>query len=120
MAPVPNNPQQTNPDVGMCAPVSCKETQQFHGKVTCSAAIAPRSIEAVMFRRLVNWLRDTSSGPSNTVGELLHNEEGAIFVEYLTLTLMVSVTCAMATLTLGEQLLRLYRFQQIIVTVPIP
>ncbi|MBL8680382.1 MAG: hypothetical protein JNK05_14490 [Myxococcales bacterium] len=73
-----------------------------------------------MFRRLVDWLRDTSSGPSRAAGELLRDEEGAIFVEYLTLTLMVTVLCAMATLALGEQLLRLYKFQQMIVTVPIP
>lgn len=120
MAMVPNSPQKMNLDVGSYAPVSSKQSLEFHGEVACRTANGARSIEPVMFRRLVDWLRDTSSGPSRAAGELLRDEEGAIFVEYLTLTLMVTVLCAMATLALGEQLLRLYKFQQMIVTVPIP
>jgi hypothetical protein len=73
-----------------------------------------------MFRHLADWLRDTSSGPSREARELITDTEGAIFVEYMTLTLMVTVLCAAATLTLGDPLMRLFRFQQAVILTPIP
>ncbi len=51
---------------------------------------------------------------------LVSDTDGAVFVEYLTLTLLVAVLCAAATATLGVPLLRLFRFQQAVVAVPIP
>jgi len=51
---------------------------------------------------------------------LVDETDGAIFVEYLTLTVLVAILCATATLTLGAPLLRLFRFQQAVVAIPIP
>ena len=65
------------------------------------------------------WLRDTSTSSSDA-RSLLLEEEGAVFVEYLTLTLLVAVICATATLTMGEQLLRRYKMQQAVIVMPIP
>ena len=73
-----------------------------------------------MFGRLAAWLRDTSSGPSREVRGFVHDTDGAVFVEYLTLTVMIAVGCAAATITLGDPLLRLFRFQQAVILTPIP
>lgn len=74
-----------------------------------------------MLRRIAAWLLDDrSSGYSSEVRTLVRDEEGAIFVEYLTLTLMVTVVSAMATLSLGHMLLRLFYFQKAVIAIPMP
>jgi len=73
-----------------------------------------------MLRRFSMLLRDTSTGSSSNARSLLVEEEGAVFVEYLTLTLLVAIVCAAATLTMGDQLLRRYRMQQAVIVMPIP
>jgi Flp pilus assembly pilin Flp len=66
-------------------------------------------------------LRQQSSSVAKPRRQALVEEtDGAVFVEYLTLTLLVAVLCAAATATLGVPLLRLFRFQQAVVAVPIP
>lgn len=73
-----------------------------------------------MLRRLTTWLRDTSTGSATNTNSFLAEEEGAVFVEYLTLTLLVAIVCATATLTMGDQLLRRYKVQQAMIVMPIP
>jgi Flp pilus assembly pilin Flp len=73
-----------------------------------------------MLYRFSKCLRDTSIGSSSNVRSLLAAEEGAVFVEYLTITLLVAIVCAAATLTLGDPLLRRYRMQQAVIVMPIP
>ena len=62
--------------------------------------------------------------PSELAGRspraLAQGTAGAIFVEYTTLLLMVTIGCAAAITTLGVPLLRLFRFQQLVMIVPFP
>lgn len=71
----------------------------------------------VEFRRLQKQANPTQKKLAHA---LVSDTDGAVFVEYLTLTLLVAVLCAAATATLGVPLLRLFRFQQAVVAVPIP
>ena len=71
----------------------------------------------VEFRRLQKQVDPTQKKLGHA---LVSDTDGAVFVEYLTLTLLVAVLCAAATATLGVPLLRLFRFQQAVVAVPIP
>ena len=53
-------------------------------------------------------------------GRLLRETEGAIFVEYTTLLVLVTLGAAAATVSLGLPLLRYYRYVQMIIAVPFP
>lgn len=88
------------------------------GTNACAGPLTPDSISVVMFRRLRAWLADTNT--TSSIQALANDEEGAVFVEYLTLTLLVAVLCATATLTLGDPLMRLFRFQQAVILTPLP
>lgn len=46
--------------------------------------------------------------------------EGAIMVEYTTLLMMVTIGCAAAITGLGLPLIRLFRFQQMMMVIPFP
>jgi hypothetical protein len=93
----------------------------FHRILTaCKRVRDLGSLNTEMLRRFSIWLRDTSTGTPSNTRSLLVQEEGAVFVEYLTLTLLVAVVCAAATLTMGDQLLRRYKMQQAVIVMPIP
>lgn len=47
-------------------------------------------------------------------------EEGAVYVEYVTLVFFVGIITAAALITVGAPLLRSYRFAQVIIGAPIP
>lgn len=47
-------------------------------------------------------------------------EEGAVYVEYITLVFFVGIITASALLSVGVPLLRSYRFAQVIIGAPIP
>lgn len=74
-------------------------------------------MNSVEFRRLQ---KSSPVAKNQRLQALVHETEGAVFVEYLTLTMLVAILCAAATMTLGVPLLRLFRFQQAVVAVPIP
>lgn len=50
----------------------------------------------------------------------LRSTRGVVFVEYVALLLLVTITGAAAVLALGVPLINLFRFQQIILSLPIP
>ena len=51
---------------------------------------------------------------------LARNEAGAVFAEYVTNLVLVSISCAAATVALGLPLQNLYVFQQAVLLLPIP
>jgi Flp pilus assembly pilin Flp len=51
---------------------------------------------------------------------LARNEAGAVFAEYVTILVLVSIGCAAATVALGLPLQNLYVFQQAVLLLPIP
>lgn len=52
--------------------------------------------------------------------DLLGNEKGAVFVEYLVLSLFVTIGGAGAVMVLGVPLLRLYHWGNAWITFPLP
>lgn len=50
----------------------------------------------------------------------MHDERGAVFAEYVTLLVLVSIGCAAATVALGVPLTNLFIFQRAILLLPIP
>ena len=51
---------------------------------------------------------------------LLLDQRGAVFVEYATLLVLVSLGASLAVITLGSLLLDLFRAQQAILLAPMP
>jgi hypothetical protein len=51
---------------------------------------------------------------------LLGASSGVVFVEYVALMTLVTLIGAISTLTLGVPLLKMYRFAQMILSLPIP
>jgi hypothetical protein len=69
-----------------------------------------RRLARVTWRRFSHrWLRPLAT-----------QTEGAIFVEYTTLLILVTLGASAATLTLGIPLLRFYRYVQMVIAVPFP
>ena len=56
----------------------------------------------------------------NAIRTLLGDSQGAVFVEYVALLLLVTISGAAAVLSLGVPLLRLYRYAQMILVLPFP
>jgi hypothetical protein len=52
--------------------------------------------------------------------ELARSKSGVVFVEYVALLTLVTVIGAVAVVGLGIPLLKLYRFAQMILSLPIP
>lgn len=50
----------------------------------------------------------------------LASTRGAVFVEYVALLLLVTIGGAAAVLALGVPLINLFRYQQIVLSLPIP
>ncbi len=51
---------------------------------------------------------------------LLSSRSGVVFVEYVALVTLVTLIGAISTLSLGVPLLKLYRFAQMVLSLPIP
>lgn len=51
---------------------------------------------------------------------LRRDERGAVFAEYVTLLVLVSIGCAVATVALGIPFTNLFIFQRSILLLPIP
>jgi hypothetical protein len=58
------------------------------------------------------------STPSATA--LVRSRSGVVFVEYVALLTLVTVVGAVAVVGLGVPLLKLYRFAQMVLSLPIP
>lgn len=52
--------------------------------------------------------------------ELVSSSSGVVFVEYVALLTLVTVIGAVAVVGLGIPLLKLYRFAQMVLSLPIP
>ena len=63
---------------------------------------------------------DNQPQPSRTPRDLLEDEGGVVFVEYLTLASMVTILGAGSVFVLGLPMVRLYEFGSMLVTIPIP
>jgi hypothetical protein len=63
-------------------------------------------------------LSSTPSVPS--ARDLAVSGSGVVFVEYVALLLLVTVVGAVAVVGLGVPLLKLYRFAQMILSLPVP
>lgn len=59
-------------------------------------------------------------GPGETGHGGLAGTRGAVFVEYVALLLLVSIGGATAVLSIGIPLVTLYRYQQLLLSLPIP
>ena len=51
---------------------------------------------------------------------LVASASGVVFVEYVALLLLVTVIGAVSVVSLGVPLLKLYRFTQMVLSLPIP
>ncbi|HTE51109.1 MAG TPA: hypothetical protein VK698_09595 [Kofleriaceae bacterium] len=51
---------------------------------------------------------------------MVRDEHGAIYVEYLSLLTLVTLAGAAAALALGLPLLRLFRYAELLIVLPIP
>jgi len=51
---------------------------------------------------------------------LRHDDRGAVFAEYVTLLVLVSVGCVVATIALGIPFTNLFIFQRAILLLPVP
>jgi hypothetical protein len=65
-------------------------------------------------------MRLVSRNPSPTSKELASSTSGVVFVEYVALLCLVTVMGAVAVVGLGVPLLKLYRFAQMVLSLPIP
>ncbi len=63
-------------------------------------------------------LLSRSNTPSSR--ELVSSRSGVVFVEYVALLTLVTVIGAVAVVGLGIPLLKLYRFAQMVLSLPIP
>jgi Flp pilus assembly pilin Flp len=50
----------------------------------------------------------------------LRDQRGAVFAEYVTILVLVSVGCAVATVALGVPFSNLYIFQRAMLLLPVP
>ena len=65
-------------------------------------------------------MRLVSGRPSPSAGELARSKRGVVFVEYVALLTLVTVLGSIAVVGLGVPLLTLYRYAQMILSLPIP
>lgn len=65
-------------------------------------------------------MRLVSQRPVPSEKELARSKKGVVFVEYVALLSLVTVMGAVAVVGLGVPLLKLYRFAQMIISLPIP
>lgn len=65
-------------------------------------------------------MRLVSRTPTPSPKELASSSSGVVFVEYVALLTLVTVSGAVAVVGLGVPLLKLYRFAQMVLSLPIP
>ena len=65
-------------------------------------------------------MRRITSDGAPSAKTLLASRSGVVFVEYVALLLLVTVIGAVAVVGLGIPLLKLYRFAQMILSLPVP
>jgi hypothetical protein len=65
-------------------------------------------------------MRLVSQNKASSSKELLSSTSGVVFVEYVALLTLVTVIGAVAVVGLGVPLLKLYRFAQMVLSLPIP
>lgn len=65
-------------------------------------------------------MRLLSRANSPSSKELVSSSSGVVFVEYVALLTLVTVIGAVAVVGLGIPLLKLYRFAQMVLSLPIP
>ena len=65
-------------------------------------------------------MRLVSRTPTPSPKELVSSSSGVVFVEYVALLTLVTVIGAVAVVGLGVPLLKLYRFAQMVLSLPIP
>lgn len=65
-------------------------------------------------------MRLVSQKGSPSAKTLMSSTSGVVFVEYVALLLLVTVIGAVAVVGLGVPLLKLYRFAQMILSLPVP
>jgi hypothetical protein len=70
--------------------------------------------------RIVREVRLLSRANSPSSKELVSSSSGVVFVEYVALLTLVTVIGAVAVVGLGIPLLKLYRFAQMVLSLPIP
>ena len=65
-------------------------------------------------------MRLVAQNKASSSKELLSSTSGVVFVEYVALLTLVTVIGAVAVVGLGIPLLKLYRFAQMVLSLPIP
>ncbi|MCA9607097.1 MAG: hypothetical protein KC619_15935 [Myxococcales bacterium] len=65
-------------------------------------------------------MRLVSQKQAPSARALVASASGVVFVEYVALLLLVTVIGAVAVVSLGVPLLKLYRFTQMVLSLPIP
>ncbi len=65
-------------------------------------------------------MRLLSARPTPNARSLAASASGVVFVEYVALLLLVTVIGAVSVVSLGVPLLKLYRFTQMMISLPIP
>lgn len=65
-------------------------------------------------------MRLVSKSPTPNARTLMSSSSGVVFVEYVALLLLVTVIGSVAVVSLGVPLLKLYRFTQMVLSLPIP
>ncbi|MGE0790776.1 MAG: hypothetical protein AB7S26_34195 [Sandaracinaceae bacterium] len=63
---------------------------------------------------------DNPSGGTPSARTLWSSASGVVFVEYVALLTLVTIVGAISVLSLGVPLLKLYRFAQMVLSLPIP
>lgn len=62
----------------------------------------------------------TGADPNETGHGSITGTRGVVFVEYVALLLLVTIGGAVAVLSIGIPLVTLYRYQQLLLSLPIP
>jgi len=65
-------------------------------------------------------MRLVSAKTNPNARSLATSASGVVFVEYVALLLLVTVIGAVSVVSLGVPLLKLYRFTQMMISLPIP
>lgn len=65
-------------------------------------------------------MRLVSKTSEPSAKKLLRSASGVVFVEYVALMTLVTLIGAISTFTLGVPLLKMYRFAQMIISLPMP
>ena len=63
---------------------------------------------------------DSRERSSKPVEQLREDEQGAVYVEYLVVASLVTITGAAAVVTLGVPLYKLFRYVEMMIQLPVP